>query len=192
MERYKINIAILVSIYALIIIALYLSPNTIFPTSSLKSPNLDSQNPTNPISKCWSPPTKSDVTKQFFWTVPGEWPAGVYPLCEEWITVYYWNCTAEEGSWVQIYQLLTDKNGEITIPYMIPGDYKFSWRGDDACPCCHMDWFHTITCCFPVYGGDLGDNYVNKVKGGDKAFLFFNLQIDSLITNELTYGAVIQ
>jgi hypothetical protein len=191
MERNKLTIAILVSTYALIIIALYLSSDTILSTSTLKSPYSDSQNPTNPISKCWSPPIKSDVTKHFYWTVPADWPAGVYPLCEEWITVYYWNCTEAEGSWVPIYELLTDENGGITMD-LIPGKYKFSWVGDPSCPCCHMDWEHTITCCLAPYGAELPENFVNKVKGGDKAFLFFNLRIDSRFTYQLGYGAVIQ
>lgn len=191
MERHKINFVILVSTYALIILALYLSSDTIFSTSTLKSPGSDSQNPTNPIAKCWSPPTKYDVTKHFFWDVPAGWPTGVYPLCEEWITVYYWNCTLDEGSWVQIYYLQTDKNGAIIMD-LIPGDYKFSWVGDPTCPCCHYDWYHTITCCLPREGGVLPDNRLDKVKGGDKAFLFFNLQIDSKFSYQLVNGAVIQ
>lgn len=169
MEGNKITIAILVSTYALIITAICISSNYVFPTDSLNP-----SNPSSSDSKCWSPPIKLDATKSFFWTPPPDWPAGVYPLCEELITVEYWNCTAEEGDWVTIYTLLTDKDGKIVMPYLLPGDYHFSWVGDPTCACCHMDWYHTITCCFPYMNGEFPDNFVTKMKGGDKAFLFFN------------------
>ncbi|MFX0169778.1 MAG: hypothetical protein ACFE89_10535 [Candidatus Hodarchaeota archaeon] len=182
MERNKIHIAILVSTYALIIIALYLSPNTPFPTHTFTQPNSNPQNSPESVSKCRSPPTKCDLTKSFFWDVPAEWPAGVYPLCEEWITVYYWNCTELEGRYIEIYSLQTDKNGQILIPHMIPGKYKFEWVGDTSCPCCHEYWEHEITCCVPHSGYAFPDNFVHKVNGGDKALLFFDLESDLVIS----------
>ncbi|UCE07864.1 MAG: hypothetical protein JSW07_07480 [bacterium] len=163
MEGNKITAAILVSTYAIIITAICLTSFSPFPTDELKPPHS--------VSKCRSPPTKV-VTKSFFWTVPADWedPNAVYPLCDQPIDVYYWNCTQD---WVLIYDdKMTSTNGEISMN-LIPGRYKFVYYapGYDpvVAPCCKWVDYHYVDC----RTTELPDNFIDKVKGGDKAPLFF-------------------
>jgi hypothetical protein len=176
MERNKLTIAILVSTYALIIIALHLSSTTVFPIDTLNADHSESQNSSQKGSKCWSPPGKT-ITKQFLWQVPTDWTEGVYPLCYEKIELYYWNCTSH---WVKVDVKTTDENGYVTFD-AIPGKYYFSWPDCGVCSWDSREY--TITCEHPHW--DLGVNYVDLPKGGDRAFLFFRPQNDYLIPSQL-------
>ncbi len=182
MERNEITIAILVSTFALIFIALHLAPSNTTPTDPIDE--------INSTSKCWSPPG-IEFSKGFFWEIEcwNAYPDTYYePLVAEWIFVEFYSYACGTGHWIPVGWFATNCTGYIDLCGP-PGCYRFTWvKADGSREMTCMEWYDTepIYCCQDVY-----TNYLTP-KGGDKAFLFFDPSKNIIIPSQTFLGDVHQ
>jgi hypothetical protein len=117
-----------------------------------------------------------EFTKYFYWNVP-EWAhLGLFPLCNEKIKIYYYNCTT---NWVKVDCTYTGTGptaGMITV-FGVPGTYQFKWVGTcephaapECGPTCLTWWSQTylVDCTTTT----LGRNFVDAPKTFTKSFFW--------------------